>query len=121
MRLAAEHLVGEHDFVGFQAAGSPRATTVRHVRAAGQSSAARIDIAARQAEDIVMEIEANGFLYRMVRNIVGSLVEVGQANQPPEWVAEVLAGARPQVAPVATAPPQGLFLAEVRYDDSECP
>ena len=69
-------------------------------------------------DDIVIEIKANGFLYRMVRNIVGSLVEVGQGKQRPDWIAEVLA-ARDRKLAGPTAPPQGLFLAEVRYDHSE--
>ncbi len=63
---------------------------------------------------VSLEIEADGFLYNMVRNIVGTLIEVGRGKQSPAWVAEVLAGAdRTQAGP--TAPPHGLFLMRVDY------
>ena len=111
MRRAAAVLVGRHDFRSFQAAGSPRKTSVRTV--------SRLDVKRRHYESsrpLAIEIEADGFLYNMVRNIVGSLVLVGQARQPPEWVAEVLAAAdRRRAGP--TAPAHGLALVEVRYRD----
>jgi tRNA pseudouridine38-40 synthase len=63
---------------------------------------------------IIIEVEADGFLYNMVRAIVGTLVEVGRGRRPESWPAEVLAAAdRRRAGP--TAPPQGLFLVEVRY------
>ncbi|QEG42969.1 tRNA pseudouridine(38-40) synthase TruA [Roseimaritima ulvae] len=114
MRAAAKKFVGKHDFASFQATGSVRKTTVRDVRA--------VDIiddgplrgrAGGQAWAI--EIEADGFLYNMVRNIVGTLLEVGRGKQSPEWIEHLLAvGDRDQAGP--TAPPQGLFLARVDYD-----
>src|SRR5439155_10235561 len=72
MRTAASTLVGTHDFASFETSGSPRLTTVRTV----------LDlIVERRAGDltdrIVIEVEADGFLYNMVRNIVGTLVEGG--------------------------------------------
>jgi tRNA pseudouridine38-40 synthase len=113
MHTAAQALVGEHDFVSFQAAGSERATTVRRV---DLLTVGRVSNEHRgtTATDIVLSIGANGFLYRMVRNIVGTLVEVGQGRAT-HWPAEVLA-AKDRTAAGKTAPPQGLFLAEVDYE-----
>jgi tRNA pseudouridine38-40 synthase len=65
---------------------------------------------------IVIEIAADGFLYNMVRNISGALVEVGRGVQQPEWLADVLAG-RDRRVRYPTAPPQGLLLVEVYYRD----
>ncbi len=110
MAEAARPLVGRHDFASFQRAGSPRKGTVRTVnelsvrRATGEG-----------AERIVIEIEADGFLYNMVRNIVGTLAAVGTKKQPVAWMAEVLAAADRRVAG-ATAPPHGLYLVSVEYD-----
>ncbi|HOM17675.1 MAG TPA: tRNA pseudouridine synthase A [Thermoguttaceae bacterium] len=64
---------------------------------------------------VVVEVEGNGFLYHMVRAIVGTLVEVGRGKRPPEWLAEVLA-ARNRSAAGKTAPPEGLYLLYVRFD-----
>lgn len=70
---------------------------------------------AGQGDYITVDVEADGFLYNMVRAIVGTLVEVGRGAQPESWPAEVLRAAdRPAAGP--TAPPQGLFLARVDYD-----
>lgn len=110
MRQAAEYLVGQFDFASFQSAGSPRASTVRHVRRLQVA-----EMAGPLGETIELEIEANGFLYNMVRNIVGSLVEVGRKKVPPEWVIEVRE-ARDRRAAGPTAPPQGLVLVSVAYD-----
>jgi tRNA pseudouridine38-40 synthase len=63
---------------------------------------------------LAVEIEANGFLYNMVRNIVGSLVEVGRGAQPPQWIATIRDAADRTIAG-PTAPPQGLFLMKVDY------
>ena len=64
--------------------------------------------------NIIIEIQADGFLYNMVRNIVGSLVDVGRERQTVDWMAEVLS-ANDRKAAGATAPPQGLFLVQVEY------
>lgn len=118
MRTAASLIVGEHDFVSFQAAGAPRPTTVRHVTACelieqpdplGQDQ--RISA---QRQLLAIEVEANGFLYNMVRNIVGSLVEVGRGKHAPSWISDVIAARNRDVAG-PTAPPQGLFLLRVDY------
>ncbi|MCH2183372.1 MAG: tRNA pseudouridine(38-40) synthase TruA [Mariniblastus sp.] len=107
---AARLLEGEHDFASFQAAGSDRKTTVRTV--------SRIDV--RQRDHSVfscldIEVTADGFLYNMVRNIVGTLVRVGQGKRPPEWVQQVL-DEKDRTAAGPTAPPHGLFLVHVEYD-----
>jgi tRNA pseudouridine38-40 synthase len=109
MHRAGQALVGTHDFASFQTSGSPRETSVRTVFelcvVRGQG-----DLADR----VTLEIEADGFLYNMVRAIVGTLVEVGQGRRDEAWPAEVLA-ARNRQAAGRTAPPQGLFLVRVDY------
>lgn len=112
MRAAAELLLGEHDFASFETNGSPRQNTTRNVRAIDIQSCEYLD-----GQQITVEIEANGFLYNMVRNIVGTLWIVGREQKPPSWIGEVLAaGDRKQAG--QTAPPQGLHLLEVYF---ECP
>ncbi len=109
MREAAGPLIGRHDFASFQASGSPRASSVRTIRELVLERRPGL-----HADAIVLEVEADGFLYHMVRNLVGSLVEVGCAKRPPGWLAEVLA-ARDRRKAGVTAPPQGLYLLRVRY------
>ncbi len=65
-------------------------------------------------QPLAIEVEADGFLYNMVRNIVGSLVVVGRGDQPPEWIGHVLA-ARDRACAGPTAPACGLMLLHVRY------
>ncbi|GMQ80427.1 MAG: tRNA pseudouridine(38-40) synthase TruA [Planctomycetia bacterium] len=109
MARAAQGLTGEHDFCGFEATGAPRKTTVRTVRelTVGQGRGAAED-------EIRIAIQANGFLYKMVRNIVGTLVEVGRGARAESWPIEVLAG-RDRRRGGPTAPAQGLFLVRVEY------
>lgn len=113
MRLAARRLIGEHDFKSFQAAGADRKTTVRTVRACDLIVPAVGD---GQASDLAIEVEADGFLYNMVRNIVGTLVEVGRGKQVVEWIDQVLV-ARDRDVAGPTAPARGLFLLRVDYPD----
>jgi tRNA pseudouridine38-40 synthase len=110
MRTAARPLLGTNDFSSFEASGSERATSVRTVTdlVVERSTGGFMD-------RVVIEIEADGFLYNMVRNIVGTLVEVGRGKQPAEWIAKVLAAKDRNVAGM-TAPPQGLFLVRVEYE-----
>jgi len=106
MQRAAQALVGKHDFASFETSGSERDSSVRTVFEL---------VVARVSENVVtVEIEADGFLYNMVRTIVGTLVEVGRGEQPESWPGEVLAAADRRAA-AATAPPQGLFLVRVDY------
>ncbi len=110
MGTAAQTLLGTHDFSSFEASGSERATSVRTIRDA---------VVERRPGDhldrIFIEIEADGFLYNMVRNIVGTLAEVGRGKQPADWVAGVLAAKDRKLAGM-TAPPHGLYLVRVEYD-----
>lgn len=118
MRTALTHLVGRHDFAAFQASGAERKSTVRTVREL--SLIEQPGPAAPAGVRLIFEIEADGFLYNMVRNIVGTVVEVGRGFQPPDWVASVLASCdRKQAGP--TAPPHGLFLVHVDTCDPSPP
>lgn len=116
---ASRRIVGRHDFASFQAAGAPRKTTVRDVRLCDWTQEPGTFDPLPLATPLrgrrwTLEIEADGFLYNMVRNIVGSLVEVGRGRRPPDWIRQVMrARDRRQAGP--TAPPQGLFLQRVTY------
>lgn len=111
MHAAAQALVGEHDFKSFENHGTPRPSTVRTI----------YDLTVRRAEDafgqpnlVHVEVEGNGFLYNMVRNLVGTLVDVGRGARPLHWPAEALAACDRSAAGM-TAPPQGLVLLHVTY------
>ncbi|MDO9216873.1 MAG: tRNA pseudouridine(38-40) synthase TruA [Lacisediminimonas sp.] len=106
MQQAANCLVGTHDFSAFRAAECQSKTPVRTIHAATVT---------RQGDLLVVGLRANAFLHHMVRNIVGSLIYVGNGAHPPEWVGELLAGGdRHPAAP--TFSPDGLYLARVDYD-----
>ncbi len=109
MRSAAAHLVGRHDFTSFQSTGSSRKSAVRNV----------LELSLHQephlaGERITLDIRADGFLYNMVRNIVGTLVEVGRGRRDPAWVAAALQ-ARDRRRAGMTAPALGLCLMHVEY------
>lgn len=112
MRQAARHLIGQHDFASFQAAGAERKTTVRNV-----VGCELVEQPASQPDrvQLAIEIAADGFLYNMVRNIVGTLVEVGWSKRTADSVADTLAQKNRDAAG-PTAPPHGLFLVRVDYD-----
>jgi len=115
MQQAAATLVGTHDFTSFQTSGSSRLTTSRTV-----FDLAVERRAAELTDRITIEVEADGFLYNMVRNIVGTLVQVGKDKEPPDWPAQVLA-LRDRRKAGMTAPAQGLFLVGVEYGETgEC-
>ena len=112
MCSAAVALVGEHDFAAFQSSGSPRKTTKRHVF---WLKVKRTESTSLTGPLLSIDVEANGFLYNMVRNIVGTLVEVGRGRQSIDWPKSVLASRdRRQAGP--TAPAIGLYLVNVAYD-----
>ena len=109
MQRAAAALIGTHDFSSFETTGAPRKTSVRTVYDL------RIERGRGEREHFVtLEIEANGFLYNMVRTIVGTLVDVGRGARPESWPGEVLQAMDRRRAG-RTAPPQGLFLVNVEY------
>ena len=105
MHLAAQHLVGSHDFTSFRAkhcqAKSP-CRTIEHINIT------------RQGPYIIIDIKANAFLHHMVRNIAGSLIEVGKGKQSTDWLAQLLAVKDRSVA-AATAKAGGLYLVDVDY------
>jgi tRNA pseudouridine38-40 synthase len=107
MRTAAAHLIGAHDFSAFRAMECQAKSPVRTMHA--------LDIA-RRGDMIVFTLHANAFLHHMVRNIVGSLVYVGNGAKPPEWMAELLHG-RERALAAPTFMPDGLYLAKIDYDD----
>lgn len=106
MHAAARCLLGEHDFSSFRAPGCQARHPVRTIHEL---------TVARQGDEVHIDIRANAFLYHMVRNIAGTLIEVGAARKPPDWVANVLE-CRRRVDAGPTAPADGLFFTGVEYD-----
>lgn len=109
MRQAASYLVGEHDFVSFCNVRTDVENTVRTVYA--------LDIL-QNGEEITIRITGNGFLYNMVRIIVGTLIRVGRGFYEPEKVKEILE-AKDRKAAGVTAPAHGLMLVAINYDHSQ--
>lgn len=112
MRAAAARLVGTHDFAAFANAGGQAETTVRTLR--------RLAVTASADAVVDIEAEADGFLYRMVRNLAGFLVQVGRGRRPPSDAVRVLASGRRAEAGM-TAPPRGLCLVRALYADDGVP
>ena len=106
MRKAAGYLIGEHDFVSFCNVRTDVEDTVRTVT--------ELEIL-KDGEEITIRISGNGFLYNMVRIIVGTLIRVGRGFYEPEKLKEILE-AKDRKAAGVTAPPHGLILAEIRYE-----
>jgi tRNA pseudouridine38-40 synthase len=106
MRDAARHLVGRHDFAAFQAADCAAHHAIREVR--------RLEVIGEPGGRIDFVVEATAFVKHMVRNLVGTLVEVGQGKRAPGSLPALVA-ARDRKAAGPTAPPQGLCLEEVFY------
>lgn len=105
MHAAAQVLRGRHDFRCFETHYPNRLTSIRTIA----------DIAVTRGDaGIRFEVEADGFLYNMVRAIAGTLYHVGRGYWPPERVREIV-GAQSRAEAGPTAPPQGLFMLWVRY------
>lgn len=105
MRLAAERFIGKHDFSAFMSEGSDVTDTVREVKSVSLR---------RSGTHIEFRIVADGFLYNMVRIIVGTLVEVAYGRMTPDSVEAALNSKNRKNAGV-TAPPEGLYLNRVFY------
>jgi len=106
MHRAAQSLLGEQDFSAVRAAGCQSATPWRCVH--------RVSVA-QMGQLIVLDIEANAFLLHMVRNIASMLQQVGTESRDVRWPEALLAD-KDRAALGPTAPPQGLYLVEVRYN-----
>lgn len=109
MQKAAEYLVGEHDFVSFCNVRTNVEDTVRTIYS--------LDVL-KNEDEIIIRIRGNGFLYNMVRIIVGTLIRVGRGFYTPEQIKEIL-DARNRKSAGVTAPPQGLMLMKIEYPDGE--
>ncbi|MDR1616536.1 MAG: tRNA pseudouridine(38-40) synthase TruA [Syntrophomonadaceae bacterium] len=105
MRQACDYLLGRHNFSAFCASGNSSKTFEREVYACSLESTEK---------RLIFKITANGFLYNMVRIIVGTLLEIGRGKYQPEHM-ERLIIARDRTRAGPTAPPQGLYLHEVEY------
>lgn len=108
MRQGAQFLLGEHDFSSFRAAACQAKTPVRIIHC--------IDIE-RRGDLVSLRVRANAFLQHMVRNIAGTLIRIGRGDAEPAWAGEVLT-ARDRSAAGSKAPPSGLYLVGVAYDES---
>lgn len=110
MREAAEELVGTHDFKSFETSGgTPRETTVRTIR----------DLTIEDDDKgAVIRVTGDGFLYNMVRIIVGTLIETGLGKRKPSDMADTVAALDRSRAGF-TAPPQGLYLERIYFDGQE--
>lgn len=109
MHAAAQHWRGTHDFRTFETQWPQRSSSVRTVL--------DFDVRRLAAPDhkvIQLEVEADGFLYNMVRTMVGTLVEIGRGRKPAEWTAALLAEGDRRRAGMKV-PAAGLFLVEVKY------
>lgn len=107
MHEAGQFLLGENDFSSFRAAQCQSHTPYRNIH--------HLKVW-RQQDYVIVDIQANAFVHHMVRNIVGSLMEVGQGKQPVEWIKWLLAQ-RDRTLAAATAKAEGLYLVDVSYPD----
>lgn len=105
MQRAAQALIGRHDFTAYRALHCQSKSPVRTVH--------RLSIL-RKDHYLYFDICADGFLYHMVRNIVGVLIAIGQGDQAIEWAGEVLRK-KDRTQGGVTAPPYGLYLCSVEY------
>lgn len=107
MHAAIQYLLGEHDFTSFRSASCQSKTPKRHLFAASVQ---------KQGSFILIDLVANSFLHHMVRNIVGTLLEIGASRQKVTWCLELLEERNRSIA-AKTASPHGLYLTGVRYPD----
>ncbi|AXI00383.1 tRNA pseudouridine(38-40) synthase TruA [Sporosarcina sp. PTS2304] len=107
MNKGATYLIGTHDFTSFCSAKTATANKVRTIR--------KLTLE-RQQDELILEVEGDGFLYNMVRTIAGVLLAVGIGWDEPEDVQKILLAKDRQKAG-KTAPAHGLYLMEVTYGD----
>ncbi len=107
MATAARCLLGSNDFSSFRAAGCQSHSPIRNML--------RVDVT-RDGDWISIDVEANAFLHHMVRNIVGSLVEIGRGDRPPDSLQALLAARDRKLAGI-TAPAAGLVLTRILYPE----
>lgn len=105
MHIAAQYLLGEHDFSAFRGSGCQANHAIRTVHYLDVMKRGRL---------VVIEVKANAFLLHMVRNIVGVLIAIGQGDREPIWANEVLHSRDRKLAGITSAP-QGLYLVDVDY------
>ena len=105
MRQAAKKFVGEKDFKSFATAGDKRSSSVRTILHCD---------CVQDDQWIYIDVEADGFLYNMVRNIVGTLVEIGRGHWPPDKIEKIIE-AKTRTAAGPIAPAQGLCLMWIKY------
>ncbi len=105
MKKAAQYLVGVHDFHSFRAVGCQARNPVRHVHFLKLYQSGSL---------IVLDIQADGFLHHMVRNIAGVLMAIGEGKAEPEWVQDILA-AKDRTQGGVTASGSGLYFADALY------
>ncbi len=116
MQVAADILVGEHDFTSFETTPSTRLSKVRTIHTASVVRHCGAD--GVPGAEVWVEVDGNGFLHNMVRIIVGSLGLVGAGKQPSAWMREAIA-ARTRAAAGPTAPPEGLVLVSIEIDPNQ--
>ncbi|TKB53924.1 tRNA pseudouridine(38-40) synthase TruA [Ferrimonas aestuarii] len=107
MHQAGQQLLGEHDFSSFRAVQCQSRSPWRNIHHLSVS---------RRNQFVIMDIKANAFVHHMVRNIIGSLMEVGKGERPVEWIAELLEAKDRNLA-AATAKAEGLYLVQVDYPE----
>ncbi len=105
MHQAAAGLLGRHDFSAFRAASCQATSPIRTME--------RLEVR-REGEEIIIEAEARSFLHHQIRNLAGTLAEVGKGRRPIAWPREVLES-RDRAQAGMTAPPEGLCFLWVRY------
>ncbi len=105
MHAAAQSLLGEHDFSAFRASKCQANHPIRKMQSI------RVK---READYVILDLQANAFLHHMVRNIMGSLMVIGRGEQPVSWLQELLLGQDRKKAGM-TASPAGLYLVNVEY------
>lgn len=107
MHEAGQQLLGENDFTSFRGATCQSSTPMRNVQALSIT---------RQGDFVIMDIQANAFLLHMVRNIAGTLMEIGEGLKPLSWAGDVLE-MKDRTQAGVTALPDGLYLTGVIYPD----